>query len=195
MLERSLTVQSQGAGIVLGRWSLGFFEMFDKTKTEIAVPAIKRQFFNRDGSIMMEEKIELGMTSWDKVCGFSRGSVSFAYTKSSFITPFAPISTATLKKVTLRKRLRLLIQMISHTISWGTLSSPILMMPRKRRLILPTATWAGRKVTFRQIFLSVPKEPLHPLERRTFQDCQEHILDIWRSGACKTRAIICTALN
>lgn len=42
--------------------------MFDKTATEIAVPVRRRQFFNMDGSTMMEEDIKLGMTSWDKVC-------------------------------------------------------------------------------------------------------------------------------
>lgn len=71
VLERSLTVQSQGAGIVLGKWSTGFFQLFDNTGTEIAVPVYKRQFFNRDGSIMMEEKIKLEMGSWDKVCELS----------------------------------------------------------------------------------------------------------------------------
>ena len=71
VLERSLTVQSQGAGIVLGRWSAGFFQLFDNTGTEIAVPVCKRQFFNRDGSIMMEENMKLEMGSWDKVCELS----------------------------------------------------------------------------------------------------------------------------
>lgn len=67
VFERSSTVESQGAGIVLGRWSSKFFREFDKTKTEIAVPALRRQFFDRDGSVITEEPINLGMTSWDKV--------------------------------------------------------------------------------------------------------------------------------
>ncbi|KAF8590301.1 FAD/NAD(P)-binding domain-containing protein [Ramaria rubella] len=67
VLERFLTVESQGAGIVLGRWSSKFFEVFDKTETEIGVPALRRQFFNKDGTTMMDEKIELRMTSWDKL--------------------------------------------------------------------------------------------------------------------------------
>jgi 2-polyprenyl-6-methoxyphenol hydroxylase-like FAD-dependent oxidoreductase len=84
VLERSLTVESQGAGIVLGRWSSKFFEVFDKTETEVAVPALRRQFFNKDGTTMFEEKIKLGMTSWDKVpfLGLTVSSVNFL----SFLT-------------------------------------------------------------------------------------------------------------
>jgi 2,6-dihydroxypyridine 3-monooxygenase len=83
VLERSLTVESQGAGIVLGRWSTAFFQVFDKTETEIAVPAYRRQFFNRNGSIMREEKINLNMTSWDKVCKLIWGSGFLLLTISS----------------------------------------------------------------------------------------------------------------
>ncbi|KAF8501939.1 hypothetical protein JB92DRAFT_2974861 [Gautieria morchelliformis] len=67
VLERSLRVQSQGAGIVLGNWSTKFFQVFDKTETELAISALRRQFFNRDGSTMKEESISLAMTSWDKL--------------------------------------------------------------------------------------------------------------------------------
>ncbi|KAF8505074.1 monooxygenase [Hysterangium stoloniferum] len=67
VFERSLTVESQGAGIVLGRWSSKFFDVFDETATEISVPARRRQFFNMDGSYMLEEDIDLRMSSWDKL--------------------------------------------------------------------------------------------------------------------------------
>ena len=100
VLERSLDVQSQGAGIVLGRWSTKFFQAFDKTDTKITVPALRRQFFNRDGSNMMEEKIELGMTSWDKVCEPNLRILGFNG-KSSSITFSVPISTAMFKMGTL----------------------------------------------------------------------------------------------
>ncbi|KIJ26182.1 hypothetical protein M422DRAFT_272755 [Sphaerobolus stellatus SS14] len=67
VFERSTTVESQGAGIVLGKWSSGFFNKFDKTETEISVPISRRQFFNLDGSTITEEEIKLGVTSWDKL--------------------------------------------------------------------------------------------------------------------------------
>ncbi|GJJ07823.1 hypothetical protein Clacol_002028 [Clathrus columnatus] len=49
VFERSTTVQSQGAGIVLGKWSTAFFQEFDKTKTEIALYYTLRA--NYDGFI------------------------------------------------------------------------------------------------------------------------------------------------
>ena len=58
-------LHNQGAGIVAGGDTIGFFEKYDRCKRPVAVASQKRLYLNQEGEIVHEEKMKQTMTSWD----------------------------------------------------------------------------------------------------------------------------------
>jgi 2-polyprenyl-6-methoxyphenol hydroxylase-like FAD-dependent oxidoreductase len=67
ILERNSTnlLDNQGAGIVAGGDTLAFFEKYDRTGRDVAVPSHKRMYLNQKGEVVHEEEMRQNMTSWD----------------------------------------------------------------------------------------------------------------------------------
>ena len=66
ILERNPTqlLHNQGAGIVAGGDMLAFFKKYDRCQRPIAVTSQKRMYFNQDGKVVHEVKMQQNMTSW-----------------------------------------------------------------------------------------------------------------------------------
>lgn len=58
-------LENQGAGIVAGGDTIGFFERYDRTGKQVAVPSYKRLYLNQEGDVIHEEVNRQNMTSWD----------------------------------------------------------------------------------------------------------------------------------
>ena len=58
-------MDNQGAGIVAGGDTIGFFERYDRTGKQVAVPSFKRLYLNQKGDVIHEEVNRQNMTSWD----------------------------------------------------------------------------------------------------------------------------------
>ncbi|KAF2191581.1 FAD/NAD(P)-binding domain-containing protein [Zopfia rhizophila CBS 207.26] len=69
ILERNPTplLHNQGAGIVTGGDTLGFFKKYDRCGRQIAVSSQRRQYLDKDGNIVHREDMVQNMTSWDLV--------------------------------------------------------------------------------------------------------------------------------
>ncbi|KAK5946623.1 hypothetical protein PMZ80_000766 [Knufia obscura] len=67
ILERNpeKLLHNQGAGIVAGGDSLEFLERYNRCDRPVAVTSQRRQYFNKDGSIVHEKVMTQNMTSWD----------------------------------------------------------------------------------------------------------------------------------
>ncbi|KAI9792469.1 MAG: hypothetical protein M1833_001082 [Piccolia ochrophora] len=67
IFERNPTplLQHQGAGIVAGGEAQAFFDSFDATRSQIAVPSHLRHYFDKKGQVIHEEHKLQRMTSWD----------------------------------------------------------------------------------------------------------------------------------
>lgn len=67
ILERNPVplLQDQGAGIVAGGDTLEFFKRYNRCDRPFAVTSKKRQYLDKDGSIVHKEEMEQNMTSWD----------------------------------------------------------------------------------------------------------------------------------
>ena len=58
-------LHNQGAGVVAGGDTQAFFDKFDATKRPIAVTSKLRQYLDREGRQIHEERLAQKMTSWD----------------------------------------------------------------------------------------------------------------------------------
>lgn len=58
-------LDNQGAGIVAGGDTIGFFDRYDRTEKQVAVPSYKRLYLNQKGDVIHEEINRQNMTSWD----------------------------------------------------------------------------------------------------------------------------------
>lgn len=58
-------LDNQGAGIVAGGDTIEFFNKYDRTGKEVAVPSYKRLYLNQKGEVIHEEVNRQNMTSWD----------------------------------------------------------------------------------------------------------------------------------
>lgn len=67
ILERTETMEDQGAGIVCGGDLLEFMQRFDNTHTKIDVESKARQYLYKDGNVMDTEYRSQNMTSWTTV--------------------------------------------------------------------------------------------------------------------------------
>ncbi|KAJ8115974.1 hypothetical protein OPT61_g2512 [Boeremia exigua] len=67
LLERNPepVLNNQGAGIVAGGDTLAFFERYDRSESELAVPSLRRQYLDKDGNVVHREDMKQNMTSWD----------------------------------------------------------------------------------------------------------------------------------
>lgn len=67
ILERTpqFLLENQGAGIVAGGDTIEFFNKYDRTGKQVAVPSYKRLYLNQKGDIIHEEVNRQNMTSWD----------------------------------------------------------------------------------------------------------------------------------
>lgn len=67
ILERTnqFLLENQGAGIVAGGDTIGFFDRYDRTGKQVAVPSYKRLYLNQKGEVIHEEVNRQNMTSWD----------------------------------------------------------------------------------------------------------------------------------
>ena len=58
-------MENQGAGIVAGGDTIEFFNKYDRTGKQVAVPSYKRLYLNQKGDVIHEEVNRQNMTSWD----------------------------------------------------------------------------------------------------------------------------------
>ena len=58
-------LDNQGAGIVAGGDTIEFFNKYDRSGKQVAVPSYKRIYLNQKGEIIHEEINRQNMTSWD----------------------------------------------------------------------------------------------------------------------------------
>jgi 2-polyprenyl-6-methoxyphenol hydroxylase-like FAD-dependent oxidoreductase len=58
-------LENQGAGIVAGGDTIGFFDRYDRTGKQVAVPSFKRLYLSQKGDVIHEEVNRQNMTSWD----------------------------------------------------------------------------------------------------------------------------------
>ena len=67
ILERTpqFLLENQGAGIVAGGDTIKFFEKYDRSEKQVAVPSHKRIYLNQKGDVVHEEVNRQNMTSWD----------------------------------------------------------------------------------------------------------------------------------
>lgn len=67
ILERNPTnlLENQGAGIVAGGDTLGFFQTYDRSGRDVAIASEKRMYLNQQGDVVHEEVMKQTMTSWD----------------------------------------------------------------------------------------------------------------------------------
>lgn len=77
VLERNPTplLHNQGAGIVAGGDTLGFFKRYDRCGRQLAVSSQRRQYLDKDGRIVHREDMVQNMTSWDLVYYMLRANV------------------------------------------------------------------------------------------------------------------------
>lgn len=66
ILERTnqFLLENQGAGIVAGGDTIGFFERYDRTGKPVAVPSYKRLYLNQKGDVIHEEVNRQNMTRY-----------------------------------------------------------------------------------------------------------------------------------
>ena len=66
ILERTneFLLENQGAGIVAGGDTIGFFERYDRTGKPVAVPSYKRLYLNQEGDVIHEEVNRQNMTRY-----------------------------------------------------------------------------------------------------------------------------------
>lgn len=69
ILERTnrFLLENQGAGIVAGGDTIEFFDKYDRTGKQVAVPSYKRIYLNQTGDVIHEKVNRQNMTSWDLV--------------------------------------------------------------------------------------------------------------------------------
>ncbi|KAF2682895.1 FAD/NAD(P)-binding domain-containing protein [Lentithecium fluviatile CBS 122367] len=81
ILERNPTplLHNQGAGIVAGGDTLGFFKRYDRCNRPLAVSSQRRQYLDKDGEIVHRENMVQNMTSWDLVYYILRADVDYVH--------------------------------------------------------------------------------------------------------------------
>lgn len=79
ILERNPTslLHNQGAGIVAGGDTLNFFKQYDRCDRPLAVSSQRRQYLDKNGSIVHKEDMIQNMTSWDLVYYMLRANVDY----------------------------------------------------------------------------------------------------------------------
>ncbi|MCJ1448608.1 MAG: hypothetical protein MMC23_009125 [Stictis urceolatum] len=92
ILERNPTnlLHNQGAGIVAGGDTNAFFEEYDRTGRQFAVPSERRLYLDQAGKVIHEEANKQYMTSWDLAYYMLRAN--YDGTKSEYCT--APVPQA-----------------------------------------------------------------------------------------------------
>ncbi|KAI4860405.1 FAD/NAD(P)-binding domain-containing protein [Hypoxylon rubiginosum] len=76
ILERNPVplLQDQGAGIVAGGDTLAFFKRYNRCDQKFAVGSKRRQYLDKDGSIVHIEETPQNMTSWDLTYNLMRAN-------------------------------------------------------------------------------------------------------------------------